>query len=399
MSIAQRVNKINPSFTLQMATKAADMRSRGVDVINFSVGEPDFNTPKHIRDAAKEALDQGYTKYTAGPGMIELRQAICEKLKRENKISYDPSSILVSNGEKQSLYNACQAIFNPDDSVVVFSPYWVSFPEFVKMAEANPVLVDTLPESNFEPNFDDLESKINSTIKGVIINSPSNPTGGVWSNEAIVRLLKIAKDNQWIVISDECYERLVYDGEFTSAEKLNQVHNIGASVLTCMSLSKTYAMTGWRIGYAAGPENIIKAMSKIQGQATSCANSIGQKASIEALLGDQSCVEEMKASFLQRRDLIVRLLNDLPGVRCAIPNGAFYVFPDFSSYLNRKGNGKLLKDTFDISEYILDSVQVVTVPGDGFGSSEHIRFSYATNRKIIQEGMDRVKKALAMIEE
>lgn len=399
MSIAQRVNKINPSFTLQMATKAADMRSRGVDVINFSVGEPDFNTPKHIRDAAKEALDQGYTKYTAGPGMIELRQAICEKLKRENKISYDPSSILVSNGEKQSLYNACQAIFNPDDSVVVFSPYWVSFPEFVKMAEAKPVLVDTLPESNFEPNFDDLESKINSTIKGVIINSPSNPTGGVWSNEAIVRLLKIAKDNQWIVISDECYERLVYDGEFTSAEKLNQVHNIGASVLTCMSLSKTYAMTGWRIGYTAGPENIIKAMSKIQGQATSCANSIGQKASIEALLGDQSCVEEMKASFLQRRDLIVRLLNDLPGVRCAIPNGAFYVFPDFSSYLNRKGNGKLLKDTFDISEYILDSVQVVTVPGDGFGSSEHIRFSYATNRKIIQEGMDRVKKALAMIEE
>ena len=382
-----------------MATKAADMRSRGVDVINFSVGEPDFNTPKHIRDAAKEALDQGYTKYTAGPGMIELRQAICEKLERENKISYDPSSILVSNGEKQSLYNACQAMFNPNDNVVVFSPYWVSFPEFVKMAEANPVLVDTLPESNFEPNFDDLESKINSTIKGVIINSPSNPTGGVWSNEAIVRLLKIAKDNQWIVISDECYERLVYDGEFTSAEKLNQVHNIGASVLTCMSLSKTYAMTGWRIGYAAGPENIIKAMSKIQGQATSCANSIGQKASIEALLGDQSCVEEMKASFLQRRDLIVRLLNDLPGVKCAIPNGAFYVFPDFSSYLNRKGNGKLLKDTFDISEYILDSVQVVTVPGDGFGSSEHIRFSYATNRKIIQEGMDRVKKALAMIEE
>ena len=382
-----------------MATKAADMRSRGVDVINFSVGEPDFNTPKHIRDAAKEALDQGYTKYTAGPGMIELRQAICEKLKRENKISYDPSSILVSNGEKQSLYNACQAIFNPDDSVVVFSPYWVSFPEFVKMAEANPVLVDTLPESNFEPNFDDLESKINSTIKGVIINSPSNPTGGVWRNEAIVRLLKIAKENQWVVISDECYERLVYDGDFTSAEKLNQVHNIGATVLTCMSLSKTYAMTGWRIGYAAGPENIIKAMSKIQGQATSCANSIGQKASIEALLGDQSCVEEMKASFLQRRDLIVRLLNGLPGVKCAIPNGAFYVFPDFSSYLNRKGNGKLLKDTFDISEYILDSVQVVTVPGDGFGSSEHIRFSYATNRKIIQEGMDRVKKALEMIEE
>jgi aspartate aminotransferase len=380
-----------------MATKAAEMRSKGIDVINFSVGEPDFNTPKHIRDAAKKALDQGYTKYTAGPGMIELREAICEKLNRENKISYDPSDILVSNGEKQSLYNACQAIFNPSDSVIVFSPYWVSFPEFVKMADAEPVLVNTLPESNFEPDFVDLEGKIDSSIKGVIINSPSNPTGGVWSNDAIVKLLKLAKKHAWIVISDECYERLVYDGVFTSAEKLNQTHDIGATVLTCMSLSKTYAMTGWRIGYSAGPKDIIKAMSKIQGQATSCANSIGQKASIEALIGDQACVEDMKSLFLKRRDLIVELLNDLPGVKCANPKGAFYVFPDFSSYLNQKVNGKLLKDTFDISEYILDSVKVVTVPGDGFGARGHIRFSYATNRKIIQEGMTRVKKALEMI--
>jgi aspartate aminotransferase len=397
MSIAERVNKINPSFTLQMATKAAEMRSKGIDVINFSVGEPDFNTPKHIRDAAKKALDQGYTKYTAGPGMIELREAICEKLNRENKISYDPSDILVSNGEKQSLYNACQAIFNPSDSVIVFSPYWVSFPEFVKMADAEPVLVNTLPDSNFEPDFEDLEAKIDSSIKGVIINSPSNPTGGVWTNDAIVKLLKLAKKHGWIVISDECYERLVYDGVFTSAEKLNQTHDIGATVLTCMSLSKTYAMTGWRIGYSAGPKDIIKAMSKIQGQATSCANSIGQKASIEALIGDQTCVEDMKSLFLKRRDLIVELLNDLPGVKCANPKGAFYVFPDFSSYLNQKVNGKLLKDTFDISEYILDSVKVVTVPGDGFGARGHIRFSYATNRKIIQEGMTRVKKALEMI--
>ena len=397
MSIAERVNKINPSFTLQMATKAAEMRSKGIDVINFSVGEPDFNTPKHIRDAAKKALDQGYTKYTAGPGMIELREAICEKLNRENKISYDPSDILVSNGEKQSLYNACQAIFNPSDSVIVFSPYWVSFPEFVKMADAEPVLVNTLPESNFEPDFEDLDAKIDSSIKGVIINSPSNPTGGVWRNDAIVKLLKLAKKHGWVVISDECYERLVYDGAFTSAEKLNQAHDIGATVLTCMSLSKTYAMTGWRIGYSAGPKDIIKAMSKIQGQATSCANSIGQKASIEALIGDQTCVEDMKSLFLKRRDLIVELLNDLPGVKCANPKGAFYVFPDFSSYLNQKVNGKLLKDTFDISEYILDSVKVVTVPGDGFGARGHIRFSYATNRKIIQEGMTRVKKALEMI--
>ena len=209
MSIAERVNNIKPSFTLQMATKAAEMRSKGIDVINFSVGEPDFNTPNHIRDAAKNALDQGYTKYTAGPGMIEFREAICTKLDRENGILYKPSDILVSNGEKQSLYNACQAILNPGDQVIVFAPYWVSFPEFVKMADAKPILVNTVPESNFEPNFSDLESKINPKIKGVIINSPSNPTGGVWRNDAIINLLKLAKKYDWIVISDECYERLV----------------------------------------------------------------------------------------------------------------------------------------------------------------------------------------------
>ena len=399
MRLANRVNNINPSFTLQMVTKAADMISQGIDVINFSVGEPDFNTPKHIRDAAKNAIDQGYTKYTAGQGMIELREAICTKLKRENGVSYKPSDVLVSNGEKQSLYNACQAIFNPEESVVVFSPYWVSFPEFVKMADAKPILVNTIPENNFEPDFSDLESKLNSNIKGVIINSPSNPTGGVWSDVAIVELLKVAKKHNWVVISDECYERLIYDGEFVSAEKLNQLHNIGATVVTCMSLSKTYAMTGWRIGYAVGPNEIIKAMSKIQGQATSCANSIGQKAGIAALLGNQSCVEEMKKSFLNRRDLILELLNETPRIKCAKPSGAFYVFPDFSAYLNRTANNKLLKDTFDISGYILDSVQVVTVPGDGFGAPGHIRFSYATNRKIIKEGMTRVRKALDMIEE
>ena len=399
MSLANRVKNIKPSFTLQMATKAAEMRSKGIDVINFSVGEPDFNTPKHIRDSAKDALDRGYTKYTAGPGMIEFREAICTKLERENGIYYKPSDILVSNGEKQSLFTACQALFNPGDSVIIFSPYWVSFPEFVKMADAKPILVDTLPDNNFEPDFSDLKSKISSKIKGVIINSPSNPTGGVWSKDSIVNLLKLAKEQQWVVISDECYERLIYDGDFMSAEKLNQLHNIGATVVTCMSLSKTYAMTGWRIGYAAGPNTIIKAMSKIQGQATSCANSVGQKAGITALLGDQSCVEEMKNAFLKRRDLMVELLNDTPGIKCAKPSGAFYAFPDFGAYLNRKGNNKLLKDTFDISEYILDSVQVVTVPGDGFGASGHIRFSYATNREIIKEGIDRVRKSLHMIEE
>ena len=216
----------------------------------------------------------------------------------------------------------------------------------------------------------------------------------MWGEEAIVRILNIAKENNWIVISDECYERLVYDGEFVSTEKINRDYNIEATVLTCLSLSKTYAMTGWRIGYTAGPSYIIKAMSKIQGQATSCANSIGQKAGIEALSGSQDCVQKMKESFRKRRDLIVNLLNQLPGVSCAVPGGAFYVFPSFHTYLDKKGNGKLLKDTFDISEYILQHAKVVTVPGDGFGAPGHIRFSYATDSKTIREGISRVASAL-----
>ncbi|MBT3517988.1 MAG: pyridoxal phosphate-dependent aminotransferase [Candidatus Marinimicrobia bacterium] len=380
-----------------MATKAAEMKAEGIDVINFSVGEPDFNTPSHIIAAGQKAMDDGFTKYTAGPGMIEFRKAICEKLKRENGITYEPADILVSNGEKQSLYNVCQALFDTGDEVVVFRPYWVSFPEFVRLADAEPVLVDTVAENNFEPDFDDLSNKITSNIKGVILNSPSNPTGGIWGEDAIVKLLRIAKENNWVVISDECYERLVYDGEFVSTEKLNRQHKIGAVVITCLSLSKTYAMTGWRIGYAAGPRDIIKAMAKIQGQATSCANSIGQKAGIEALTGDQSCVDNMKTAFRERRDFIIQLLNDLPGISCAVPGGAFYAFPDFSSYLGRLGNGNLLKDTFDISEYILGCVNVVTVPGDGFGAPGHIRFSYATSKEIIQKGIDRVRSALENI--
>ena len=394
---AERVHKVKPSFTLQMATIAADMRSEGTDVINFSVGEPDFNTPEHIIEAGKKAMEDGFTKYTAGPGMIEFRKSICEKLERENGVRYEPADILVSNGEKQSLYNVCQALFDKGDEVIVFQPYWVSFPEFVRLADAEPILVDTLPEKNFEPDFNQLEKKRTDNIRGVIMNSPSNPTGGIWGEKSIIKLLKIAKKNNWVIISDECYERLVYDGEFISTEKINQKYDIGADVVTCLSLSKTYAMTGWRIGYAAGPRDIIKAMSKIQGQATSCANSIGQKAGIEALSGSQSCVEEMKSAFRLRRDLIVRLLNELPGITCATPGGAFYAFPDFSAYLNKRAKGKLLKDTFDISEYILGCANVVTVPGDGFGAPGHIRFSYATNKDIIKEGLRRVRSALEKI--
>lgn len=398
VQFANRVARVKPSFTLEMASRAAEMRSQGINVINFSVGEPDFNTPEHIIAAGKAAMDEGYTKYTAGSGMIELRQAICDKLKRENGIDYTPSEILVSNGEKQSLYNACQVLFDHGDEVVVFAPYWVSFPEFVRLADAEPVIVNTLSHKQFEADFDDLEKKTTENIKGVIVNSPSNPTGGVWSSEALIKLLKNAAKRDWTVISDECYERLVFDGEFVSAEKLNRDHRIGARVITCMSLSKTYAMTGWRIGYAAGDAAIIKAMSKIQGQATSCANSIGQRAAIAALTGDQQPVEEMRMKFRKRRDLMVGLLNEIPNITCAMPGGAFYTFPNFSHYIGKSANGKTIQDSFDMSDYILNLESVVTVPGDGFGAPGHIRFSCATDRDTIRKGISKVANALKQLD-
>lgn len=392
LDFSDRVTRVKPSFTLEMTSRAADLRSKGIDVINLSVGEPDFNTPEHIIQAGKEAMDKGFTKYTAGPGMIELRQAICKKLSVENGLTFTPDQVLVSNGEKQSLYTACQALFDRGDEVIVFSPYWVSFPEFVRLADAEPIIVSTDPNNQFEPNFNELVSKINSKTKGMIINSPSNPTGGVWSSGAIDKILEISKKNNLIVISDECYEKLVFNGQYISAEKLN---NYNTEVVTCMSLSKTYAMTGWRVGYTVGNKNIIRAMSKLQGQATSCANSIGQKAAIAALTGDQKCVESMRNKYKERRDLMIRLLKEIQGVKCMIPGGAFYAFPDFSYYLGKNYNGEKINDSFKLCDYILDVARVVSVPGDGFGAPGHIRFSYAVSKDTIREGVDRVVKALS----
>ena len=392
IKLSKLVDKIKPSFTLQMTARAAALRSKGIDVINFGVGEPDFNTPSHIIEAGQKAIADGYTKYTPGSGMLELKEAIKDKVRNMTGLSYDISQIIVSNGGKQSLSVACQALFDKGDKVVIFSPYWVSFPEFVTLSGATPVLVDTLASKQFEPDFDDLNHKIDSDIKGVIINSPSNPTGGVWSNDAIIKLLDISKKNNWIVISDETYEELVYDNEFTAIDKLN---NVNAEVLTIRSMSKTYAMTGWRIGYAIGNESIVKAMSKIQGQTTSCPNAIGQKASVAALLGNQQPVLDMKKKFEERRLVMFDQLNSLNGVNCDMPGGAFYMFPDFSYYLNKETkNGKILQDTFDLSDYILADAKVVTVAGDGFGASGYLRFSFATSKEIIKEGIKRIRKSL-----
>jgi aspartate aminotransferase len=337
-------------------------------------------------------MTQGYTKYTPGSGMLELKLAIQKKLKALTKLDYQPENIIVSNGGKQSLSVVCQTLFDKGDKVIVFTPYWVSFPEFVRIAGATPLLIDTVAERQFEPDFEDLNKKIDSSIKGVIINSPSNPTGGVWSDKAIKKLLKICKKNNWVVISDETYEELVYDSEFKAIQTLD---DYGCEIITIRSMSKTYAMTGWRIGYTTADKNIVKAMSKIQGQTTSCPNAIGQKASIAALLGNQQPVIEMKEKFRNRRSVMYEELNALEGVKCAMPGGAFYMFPDFSHYLNKKTvEGKILQDTFDLSDYILADAKVVTVAGDGFGASKYLRFSFATNTETIIKGIKRIKKSL-----
>ena len=391
MKFARRISKLKPSFTMQMAATAAQMRQEGLDVINFTVGEPDFSTSAHICEAAKIALDEGFTKYTPVSGTLDLKSAIQTKVKRDNNIDINLDQILVSNGGKQSLYLACQALYEKGDEVLIFSPYWVSYPEMVRLSDAEPITIETDSENQYEPDFKNLENKITSNVKGVIINSPSNPTGSVWSDNTVKRVLGIAKQNGWVVFSDECYEQLVYDAPFKSIERLNEV---GADVITFMTLSKSYAMTGWRVGYAFGNYNLINVMGKLQGQETSCANSIAQKAAIEALIGDQSSMIAMKETFRKRRDLMISLLNDIPKISCEKPKGAFYAFPDCSKYFGAQDNGKIINTSTELSEYILSKSNVVTVPGDGFGAPGHIRFSYAVSSEIIIKGIGRLRQAL-----
>ena len=387
--ISKRVEKIQPSFTLEMTAKAAELRRNGVDVINLGVGEPDFNTPKNIRTAALKAMDEGHTKYTPGKGTFEIRDAICEKLSRDNSIKYNPDQIIVSSGAKHSLSTLFQAILNPNDEVIIFSPFWVSFPDIIRLADGNPITVETNPNDNFSPIWEDFHSKTSHNTKAVLINSPSNPTGSVWNNEIIEKILKICKKNNWIVVSDECYEKLVYDTDYQCAELINSRKKINANVITIQSMSKTYAMTGWRIGYTAGNQNIINAMSKIQGQATSCPNSIAQKAAIEALTGNQKEINDMKKIFKKRRKIMIDRLNKIPNINCQVPGGAFYAFPDISYYLNGR-----ISDSFKLSDYILEKANTVTVAGAGFGMEGFIRLSYATDEKIFLEGINRIEKTL-----
>ena len=391
---SKRLDRIQPSATLAMTAKAAELRDQGVDVLNFSVGEPDFNTPKNIINAAKNAMDNGFTKYTPGSGTKELKEAICTKLERDNKLSYNIDNIIVSCGGKHALYNACQVLFEHGDEVIIFSPYWVSFPDFVSVTGGKPIFVDTIPEKQYEPNFNDLISKINNKTKGIIINSPSNPTGGVWSDAAIKKTLDIASQNDLWTFSDECYEQLVYDVDFKSIATFTSKRD---KILTFQSCSKTYAMTGWRIGYTAGEPNVIKAMSKLQGQSTSCPNSIAQYAAAEALIGKQNIITEMIEIFKTRRDLIINGLKAIKHIKCDVPKGAFYVFPNFSYFLNKSYKGKIINNINDLSMLLLNEKYIVTVSGDSFGSPNNIRFSYATSEDIIHKMLKRLELLLSLV--
>ena len=390
--LTDRIGRITPSATLVMTAKAAELRAAGKPVINLSVGEPDFPTPENIRNAGKRAIDEGHTRYTPGGGTLELKKAVVKKLSRDNDLHYDTSQILISCGGKHSLYNACQALFQSGDEVIIFSPYWVSFPDFVSVTGAKPIFVNTDSARQFEPVMDDLKTKITSRTKGIIINSPSNPTGGVWSDEAVLKVLEIAETAGVWVFSDECYEQLTYDRTYISTAMLGENTE---KVLTFQSCSKTYAMTGWRIGYTAGDEKVIKAMGKLQGQSTSCPSSIAQVAAIEALIGDQSEVTIMRNVFKKRRDYIVTRLNEMNGVHCDTPGGAFYVFPDFSSYM---GDDRNIQSSNDLSMYLLKQKAVVTVAGKAFGSDGNVRFSYAASDEDLARAMDLVEETLKELE-
>ena len=391
MAFSDRIDRITPSATLEMTAKAAELRSKGHDVINMSVGEPDFETPKNIVSAAVEAMSLGHTRYTPGSGTKHCKEAIQSKVLRDNDIQCDLEQIIVSCGGKHSLYNACQVLFQSGDEVIIFNPYWVSFPDFVSVTGAKPIFVNTDPNKQYEPIFDEFESSITRKTKGIIINSPSNPTGGVWSDEAVLHTIDIAKKHNLWVFSDECYEQLIYDSPYKSTYPLSSEYG---KVITFQSCSKTYAMTGWRIGYTIGRKDLIKAMSKLQGQSTSCPNSIAQYAASEALTGDQKSVGIMRDAFLKRRDLIIDKLLSIPNITCDIPKGAFYVFPNIRYYLGSKIDGNVINSANDISMALLRKKHVVSVAGDSFGANDNIRFSYAASEGDIIEAMARFESVL-----
>ena len=392
--IAKRLEKIKPSATLALAAKAQQLKAEGKDVIGLAVGEPDFDTPAFIKDAAKKAMDEGKTKYTPVPGTPELRKAVAAKFKRENNLDYTPEQVIVSTGGKQVLYNAFMATLNPGDEVIIAAPYWLSYPEMVMLCEGKPVIVQTTPESGFKMSPAALEKAITPATKWVIINSPSNPTGGAYNPAELKALGEVLKKYPHVyILTDDIYEHLTYDNfKFsTIAEVTPELYE---RTLTVNGVSKAYSMTGWRIGYAAGPLELIKEMSKVQGQSTSNPSSISQAAALAALNGDQSFLKDWRAKFQERRDLVVSMLNQAKGLKCFAPEGAFYVFASCEGTIGKKTpDGKTIETDTDFANYLVDKHNVVIVPGVEFGLAPYFRVSYALSKETLTKACERIQTA------
>lgn len=394
MELSIKHSNVSSSLTLAISAKAKKMQEDGIKVISFSVGEPDFNTPKNIRDKAIDVIQNNNIGYTAASGMPALKSAICNKLKVDNNLIYDPKEIIVSNGAKHSLYNIFQAICNPEDEVIISTPYWVSYPELVKMAGAKPVLIDCDESNDFKYNIDDLKKNITNKTKAIILTSPSNPTGSVYTLEELQQIAELAIQNDIIVVSDEIYEKLIYDNQkHISIASLNE--KIKELTIVVNGLSKCCAMTGWRIGYTASNGKIASIMSNIQSHATSNPNTIAQYSAIEALQGDQSSIEYMRKEFDKRRKKMVEIINNIPNISCNMPKGAFYVMVNISEVIGKKLGNYDINSSMDFANYLLENSHVAVVPGVAFGNDNYIRLSYATSQENIIEGLNRIKEALS----
>lgn len=394
-NLSDRLNRLAPSATLAMSQKSNEMKANGIDVINMSVGEPDYMTPDFIKEAGKKAIDDNYSKYSPVPGYLDLRQAIAKKLERENGLSYGPTEIIVGTGGKQGVCNTFMALVNPGDEVIIPAPYWVSYPQMAKLAGGTPVVIRAELDQNFKITPEQLETAITPKTKLLVICSPSNPTGSVYTQDELNALAKvILKHEDLYVLSDEIYENINYVGFKACIAKAPGMRE---RTIICNGVSKAYAMTGWRLGWVAAPEWIVKGINKLQGQYTSGTSDVSQRAALAAYNGDQQCVEDMRKGFERRRDLIVKLAREIPGFEVNVPDGAFYLFPRISSYFGKTDGQHTIKNSTDFAMYLLEVGHVATVGGDAFGEPDGFRMSYATSDDNIREAMRRIKEVLARL--
>jgi len=393
--ISARICRLRPSATFKLDTAAKELQRQGVDVISFALGEPDFPTPKHICDAAAEAMAAGKTKYTPAAGIPELREAVAAKLSMDLGHEYKPSQVVISNGGKHALMNVWQCILDPGDEVVIISPYWVSYADQVELCNAVPKVIPTTADTDFQPDPDDVRAALSARTAAILINSPSNPTGAVLDRGVIEAMAQMALEVDAWIVSDEIYRHILFDGRshFSAALVSDEVR---ARTIICDGVSKTYSMTGWRIGWLVAPEEVAKAAGNLQGQETSNPNSIAQWAALAALQGPQDCVEQMRAEFERRRDYIIKALEEIEGIKISRPGGAFYAFPEVSSFLDGrlKHNGEPIRDDLTFCEYLLTAARISVVPGSAFGADGYVRFSFATSLERIQEGLSRFRAAL-----